>query len=177
VVSDRGPTRAGRHGGQSACRLRRGAILRRLPLLITALVGCGGPETNRVPLARVTGTVTLDGEPLEKAVVVFESEDGAFSFGETDTRGRYELRFDSRTRGTTFGTKIVRISMNRRIHGLNSNDEGGPEDTAGGSFQKQPPERIPEKYNQRSVLTADVTEETATFNFDLVSHGSIEAHP
>ena len=174
MISDHRPISA-----DCGCRRSDG---RRAPIcwlafLLTVVVGCGGPERNRVPLVRVAGTVTLDGQLLEKAVVVFESEDGAFSFGETDARGRYDLRFDSRTRGVTFGKKIVRISMNRRIHGLNSNDEGGPEDPAGGSFKKQPKERIPEKYNRRSILAVEVTEDTDTFNFDLVSHDSSEPHP
>ena len=69
------------------------------------------------------------------------------------------------------GSKTVRISMNRRINGLNSNDEGGPEDAAGGSFQKQPPERIPEKYNVRSTLTVEVTADGDKFNFDLIAPG------
>ena len=141
-------------------------------ILIMAIVlsGCGGPRTKRVPLVHVSGIVTLKGNPLEKAVVVFEAPDASFSHAETDSRGRYELRFDSRTRGVTIGSKTVRISMNRRINGLNSNDEGGPEDSAGGSFQKQPPERIPEKYNVRSTLTVEVTADTDTFNFDLIAH-------
>ena len=140
-----------------------------LLMMVTILLGCGGSETKRVPLVRAAGAVTLNGKPLEKAVVVFESADGSFSHAETDSRGRYDLRFDSRTRGVTMGSKTVRISMNRRINGLNSNDEGGPEDTAGGSFSKQLPERIPEKYNIRSTLTADVTADTDTLNFDLTT--------
>jgi hypothetical protein len=138
-------------------------------LFVVALIGCGGPETTRVPLVRISGTVTLDGERLKKAVVVFESDDGSFSASETDSRGRYDLRFDSRTRGVTLGKKTVRISMNRRVHGLNSNDEGGPEDKAGGSFKKQPKERVPEEYNHRSTLVVDVTADTGRFNFDLHS--------
>jgi hypothetical protein len=113
--------------------------------------------------------VTLDREPLANAIIVFESADGSFSFAQTDSRGKYDLRFDSQSRGTTLGKKIVRISMNRRIKGLNSNDEGGPDDMAGGSFEKQPKERIPEEYNLRSTLTADVTASANTFNFDLSS--------
>jgi hypothetical protein len=135
--------------------------------LATLLLGCGGVETKQVPLVRVAGTVKLNGEPLANAVIVFEAADASFSYAQTDERGRYDLRFDSSRRGVTIGPKTVRISMNRRIHGLNSNDEGSPEDRAGGSFQRQPPERIPEEYNVRSKLTANVTADTHTFDFDL----------
>jgi hypothetical protein len=137
--------------------------------LVSGVVGCNGPETARVPLVRVSGVVTLDGDPLENAIVVFESEDGSYSYAQTDSLGHYDLKFDSQYAGVTLGQKAVRISMNRRIRGLNSNDEGGPGDTAGGSFEKQPKERIPEKYNLRSILSADVTASSKTFDFDLES--------
>lgn len=133
------------------------------------VVGCGGPETTRVPLVRVSGIVKLDGDPLANAVVIFESEEGSYSYAQTDSEGRYDLRFDSQFRGVTLGKKTVRISMNRRIRGLNSNDEGGPDDTAGGSFEKQPKERVPEKYNLRSTLSVNVTASTKSFNFDIES--------
>jgi hypothetical protein len=137
--------------------------------LSCTLAGCGGPETNRVELVRVRGVVKLDNEPLENAVVVFESPDKSFSYAQTDARGRYDLRFDSSSRGAAPGPKIVRISMNRRILGLNSFDEGSPNDKAGGAFEAQPPERIAERYNSRSVLTANVTPEADTFDFNLFS--------
>lgn len=150
-------------------RWNRCQTLWALPLLAWVLIGCHGPETTHVPLVKVSGTITLDGEPLANAVVVFEGEDGSFSFAETDSRGRYALKFDSQSRGTTQGRKTVRISMNRRLLGLNSNDEGGPGDSAGGSFKKQPTERIPEKYNLRSTLSAHVTASARRFDFDLFS--------
>ena len=124
-------------------------------MAMTAVVhGCGGPETMRVELVRLGGAVSLDGTPLVKAVVIFEAPDGSYSYSETDSRGRYSLRFDSRNYGIKAGAKTVRISMNRRINGLNSTDEGGPEDKAGGWFGKQPPEIIAERYNERSRGTA-----------------------
>jgi hypothetical protein len=134
-----------------------------------ALVGCGVPGVNRVPLVRVRGVVTFDGKPLAKAVIIFESPDGSFSYAQTSSRGRYDLWFDAQTRGVTPGKKTVRISMNRRLRGLNSHDEGGPGDRAGGAFRKQSPEKIPARYNVHSTLTVDVTADTRTFNFDLKS--------
>jgi hypothetical protein len=113
--------------------------------------------------------VKLDGKPLQKAVVIFESTDGSYSFAQTDRWGRYDLRFDSQTRGVTPGAKTVRISMNRRLRGLSSNDEGGPGDRAGGAFKKQPPEAVPEQYNLHSSLRAEVTTDTTRFDFDLKS--------
>jgi hypothetical protein len=145
--------------------------LRTVALITVAIwvLGCGGPLVKPVQLVLVSGSVKLDEKPLPRAIVVFEAADASFSYAMTDQQGRYDLQFDSRTRGATLGPKTVRISMNRRIHGLNSNDEGGPDDQAGGSFKKQQPELIPDKYNSRSTLTREVTLEARTFNFDLRS--------
>src|ERR1700761_6959661 len=43
-------------------------------LLIVALAGCGGAE--RVSLAPLTGSVTLDGKPLEAGMIVFTPAKG-----------------------------------------------------------------------------------------------------
>jgi hypothetical protein len=137
------------------------------PILAMVLAGCGGPNPEEVTLVRANGTVTLDGEPLENAIVVFEAANGVFSYARTDSRGRYVLRFDSKEMGVTPGKKTVRISMNRRIFGLNSKDEGAPDDPAGGSFPKQPPERVPRKYNSQSELSTEVTPDRTTYDFDL----------
>jgi hypothetical protein len=139
------------------------------PILVMGFAGCGGGYPIALPLIRAHGTVTLDAEPLEKAVVVFEARDGSFSYAETDSRGLYVLRFDSNEMGVTPGKKTVRISMNRRILGLNSNDEGGPEDAAGGAFPRQPPERVPSRYNTRSDLSVEVKPERTRYDFDLRS--------
>ena len=138
-------------------------------VLAFVAAGCSDPSTKRVRLVRVSGTVTLDGVPLANAIIVFEAEDHSFSEAKTDDSGRYDLRFDSYTRGVTVGRKVVRISMNRRINGLNSTDEGGPEDRAGGWFGKQPEEVVPAKYNDESVLTRLVTEDSHRIDFALVT--------
>jgi hypothetical protein len=137
-----------------------------LVLGLCLVAGCG-PAVKEAPLVRARGVVTFNGAPLENAVVVFEGDDGSYSYSATDSRGRYRLRFDSQTLGVAPGKKIVRISMNRRIHGLNSNDEGGPDDRAGGAFPEQPSEIIPERYNVSSTLSVVVTPEDKTFDFDL----------
>jgi hypothetical protein len=149
--------------------MQQGNLARTLIALLIVLAGCGDARVKRPSLIRVRGVVTFDGKPLPKAVIVFESEDGSFSYAETDRRGRYDLRFDSQTRGTTVGTKIVRISMNRRIRGLNSNSEGGPGDRAGGKSKKLPPEMIPERYHVHSSLKVEITSDTKRFDFDLKS--------
>jgi hypothetical protein len=140
---------------------------RLLAAMFIVLAGCSDLHLKRPPLIRVRGVVTLDAKPLPKAVIVFESDDGSFSYAETDRRGRYDLQFDSQTRGTTLGTKIVRICMNRQIRGLNSNSEGGPGDRAGGKSKKMPPEAIPDQYNTHSTLRVEIKSDTSRFDFNL----------
>jgi hypothetical protein len=65
------------------------------PALVLAGAGCGssGPRT-----VKINGTVTLDGKPLEGALVTFipEAKDGHLATGRTDTGGHFQL--------TTFNT-------------------------------------------------------------------------
>lgn len=58
-----------------------------LPVL---LCGCGPSRPTTVP---VSGTVLLDGEPVESAAVIFSSvEGGRPATGITDAQGRFRLR-------------------------------------------------------------------------------------
>src|SRR4051812_37296397 len=51
-------------------------------------LGCGGPQA-----ARVSGTVTLDDQPLTKGSVTFNPVGtGALASGQIDAQGRYQLR-------------------------------------------------------------------------------------
>jgi hypothetical protein len=136
-------------------------------MAVIVLAGCRPSYQQRVTLVRAHGTVTLDGKPLDKAIVIFEAPDGSFSYAQTNSKGRYDLRFDSYERGVTPGKKTVRISMNRRLLGLNSNDEGAPDDRAGGSFPKQPAERVPPRFNTHSELSVEVTPDRHAYDFDL----------
>lgn len=63
------------------------------------LAGCSGePEPPKLPdPVKVTGTVTLDGKPLEGAAILFQptSEKGyQGAAGQTDASGKYELNTD-----------------------------------------------------------------------------------
>lgn len=139
-------------------------------------LGCSTkPGTNYqdVTLLSVTGTVTLDGQPLPKAVVTFETEgQGTFSYAMTDDAGQYELRFDSEMKGCTPGRKRVEISTTRKILGLNTSEEGAaPSGEGGGEGPAVPSEKeqVPAKYNKKSELIAEVSASAVTHNFDLKS--------
>jgi hypothetical protein len=55
-------------------------------LVFAAILGCGPGNK-----ARVTGRITLDGQPLDKVLVMFVPDAGPSSGGVTDQDGRYEL--------------------------------------------------------------------------------------
>lgn len=70
-------------------------LLRSLCLvLLVVLMGCSdGPRRDGPEMVKVTGTVTLDGEPVEGAHIRFSPEAGGpAAYAVSDRRGRYELR-------------------------------------------------------------------------------------
>jgi hypothetical protein len=141
-------------------------------MMIAALftIGCGKPKADYslVDLVAGRGTVTLDGQPLAGAVVIFEDlTDGTFSYGMTDAAGQYVLQFDSEMRGVKTGKKVVRISTTRKLVGLNAKpgqEEEGEEVSASAVAGV---EQVPDRYHQNSELTVEVTSESGDFNFDL----------
>lgn len=127
-----------------------------LLLSVLAVVGCGsdGPE-----LADVTGTVTLDGKPLQGARVTFAPESkGSPSYGMTDAEGNYSLMYSRDESGAMVAKHNVSIETEK----LSAEDmaEGVPV-----------PEfvPVPEKYNQPGALTADVKPGDNDIDFDLKS--------
>lgn len=66
-------------------------------------------------------------------------------------------------KGVKLGEKVVRISTNRKILGLNSkpgSEEGEP-------AKAKTPEQVPEIYNKKSELKVTVEKGSGPFNFDL----------
>lgn len=122
--------------------------------------GPGGPE-----IASVEGRVTLDGEPLANAAIVFIPEDGRPAGATTDKDGHYVLNFTEGRSGAIPGKNLVRVTTVR--------DAGETED---GTPIPASPERIPMKYNAQSELSFDVKPgEKNVANFDLKSGGPLAA--
>lgn len=134
-------------------------------LLLVTSIGCNtSPQTDysQINLQDVTGTITLDGQPLANAVVTFHDEaDGTFSYGLTDSAGAYRLQFDSQKEGCKPGKKRVEVSTTRKILGLNSTEEGGDPDA------KRPAEKIPERFNKKSELIVEVSPTARQHDFQL----------
>lgn len=78
--------------------------------------GCGGLDS--VPVAEVTGRVTLDGKPVEGVILQFEPEENRskkalpVAFGTTDADGRYRaFRTGKAKFGAAVGVNHVRITL------------------------------------------------------------------
>jgi hypothetical protein len=121
--------------------------------------GCGHDGYAELGLVDVTGTVTLDGQPLTGAKVSFEGNDKRSAIGTTDSAGHFRLMYDSQTPGAMPGLKIVRITT------ADTDVEGGGA-AEGSSVAK---ESVPARYNRQSELKADVSATQRTFNFELKS--------
>ena len=92
--------------------------------------GCG----SEMKVAPVSGTVTLDGAPLERASVLFlPKEGGRPSFGVTDEDGRYTLGYSMHEMGAEVGQCRVQIST--RVQPEGSDDDS-----------QLAPERVPRRY-------------------------------
>ncbi len=110
-------------------------------------------DYSELGLIEVSGRVTLDGEPLPQANVLFESEDTTFSYGRTDEAGRYELRFNPEQPGCLPGEKTVRITLGP------VGDDVDPDAASSVGLAA--------KYNSESVLRAHVSEHRRQFDFEL----------
>lgn len=115
-------------------------------------LGCQGDNEG------VTGTITLDGQPLTDAEVVFTPQEGGRpAMATTDASGKYELIYTVNQRGAPPGKYIVRIRSARTETGENGQDVNIPE-------------KVPAKYNQKSELAAEIQDgQSNQFNFDLES--------
>ena len=125
-------------------------------LLTACLLGCGGGGPREFEERHATtGVVTLDGAPLAKGEIVFESPEDVAA-GIPPGIGRIENAKYQATVST--GKKVVRISS---LLVTGEPDEMGIAPTR---------QLIPAKYNTDSQLEAVITESGDNeFDFDLLS--------
>ncbi len=105
----------------------------------------------------VTGTVSLDGQPIASGEVIFRAEDGK---GPTHAG---KIKDGTFSFSSSPGKKRVEITAMRPVPGRTENLNPG-----------SPPspvleQCIPEAYNSRSILTAEVKKDARQFPFDLKS--------
>jgi hypothetical protein len=120
--------------------------------------GCGS-HSDQPDLGVVRGTVTIDGKPLEGAVISFSpTEGGRVSQDKTDAKGNFNLIYIGNTRGAKTGKHSVRITTAYEVV-----------DPATGQMVEHE-ERVPKRYNStNTVLVADIKPGKNTVDFDLQS--------
>lgn len=129
-----------------------------LSLSLVGLVGCGGDSN----MGGVTGTVTLDGQPVSDATVNFTPKKaGSPSNGRTDSSGKYELSYSKSKKGAEIGEHTVRVTTFRK-----ANPDAETPITA-------VPEKIPARYNSKSELTKEVKSGNNTIDLELKSDGPV----
>lgn len=133
-----------------------------LTLLVAA--GCGGSGT--IP---VTGTVTLDGQPLPNAVVAFAPKDGSRpAVGRTDAQGNFQVTTFTENDGVMPGEHIVTVTAFETVYNAKKPSDGSDEGTGGRMDLKW---IAPQRYSQASAsgLSAAVSRGQTHFVFDLKS--------
>jgi hypothetical protein len=130
----------------------------RLGLVLTAfslsLNGCGGD-----PLGRhaISGTVTVDGKPLEKGNIGFQPTEGqATSEGAMVVAGKYNIPRDS---GLVPGK--YRVSINAPVPGTGGKPD---ENSLPGDPPAPPKELIPKEWNSASTQFVEI-KPTGPFTF------------
>jgi hypothetical protein len=135
--------------------------------MIILPLGC--TSSDQPELGQVTGTITLDGQPLTGVAVVFQPDNGRPARGMTNAEGKYELTYIRQTMGTKVGSNRVEIAPSEE--GEESNDvetgDGEPQPTANTPKPVKP--MVPKRYNSQSELKVDVKPGDNTFDFQLES--------
>lgn len=81
-------------------------------MTVMVVMGCGEGAPPAPKLEPVTGTVTLDGAPLERAVLSFlpKESTGQVAVGVTDATGKYEAEYPGSLKGVPAGQYKVLIT-------------------------------------------------------------------
>ena len=137
------------------CPVRR-ALLFVFPLLLTiAFAGCGGDPLGRQP---VSGTVSVNGAPLEKGTVNFQPIEKGIGSGGRVEGGKYAI---ARKDGLPVGK--YRVTINAPTPGSAQADANAPP----GEPPPPPQELIPEDWNTKSEHTVDITSGKNEHNFEV----------
>lgn len=126
--------------------------------LSATLFGCGG-GADTPELVPVSGTVTVDGQPVEGVTVMFAPKaSGRKATGVTNSEGRYELVYTAGNYGATPGEYRVVIDDQREV-GV---DADGNTMFEGGN--------LPPKYSSGEIERT-VSEDSTLHDFEIVTAG------
>jgi hypothetical protein len=134
-------------------RIRLGCALAGVLALLGLTAGCGGQ-----PKAKVSGTVTLDGQPIENGTIMFYPKSGkGQSAGGAITNGKYNVE-------ASVGEMSVAISASKVV------GKQKMYDTPDSPVLDKVVEMLPAQYNTLTKLTATLKPGTNdNVNFDLTS--------
>lgn len=115
------------------------------------LAGCdSGPA-----VAPVTGLVTQDGEPLAGAMVEFQPDKGAPSYGYTDENGRYEMNYQTDRKGALLGHHYISVRTEGEVTDPKTD------------MTVNVPESVPAKFNDKTELEYEVVRGKNTFDVKI----------
>ncbi len=126
---------------------RRLFVFSSLLVLNAVMMGCGNPEmVDESQSVEVNGVITLDGKPLSNAEVTFLPADGDPLVGPalviTDNKGSYVMSVNA--------PRDYKVNVDRMMN-------GGPNP------------KLKEYQGEATTLSANVSEQNKTFNFELKS--------
>jgi hypothetical protein len=137
-----------------------------IPLVIAFAAGC---SKSPYAIAPVSGSVSLDGQPLTGGVVIFQpvasqgTVAGPGSTGRLDANGHFRLSTINGTPGAVVGEHVVRI--------YSRSPESAP--VSDSDSAATPKERVPERFNYASDLRFTVPKAgSADANFTLTTVAS-----
>lgn len=144
--------------------MRTSSVLFSIAMLALLMAGCG-PSADLPEVVPVSGTVTLDGEPLSGATVVFiptGSTAGRAAQGGTDATGRYELSSGEQKGAPAGEFKVV---VQKWVMPDGSDFKGGEMSPLEAGAQ----EKLPARYSSEEAteLKATVPGGGGTIDFDL----------
>ncbi|PQO36799.1 carboxypeptidase regulatory-like domain-containing protein [Blastopirellula marina] len=121
--------------------------------LLLATVGCMGGSSEH---GHVTGTLTINGSPVQDAVVTFApAEGGRSAIAVTQSDGTYELNYTPGVKGAKVGVNNVRITTYVAPE-LDDNKRVVNPGVA---------ERLPPKYSRGQEISVEVKPGDNTFDF------------
>ncbi len=124
-------------------------------LALTLISGCGGADTGG--RNAVSGSVSYDGKPIDNGRITFIQVDGKPPQASGDiVDGKYTIEA---VRGPLAGSHRVEIHWNKKTGKKIMNDPP--------NFIEEVKQMLPEKYNLRTTLNADVKSGSNVFDFAL----------
>jgi hypothetical protein len=129
------------------------------------MIGCGSSDgLNR---HAISGTVTLDGQPISRGAILFEpaTQESGTAVGATIRQGTFVIARDD---GPVPGNYVVRVYSSSEV-------QAPPSIRQTDRTPRPMVERFPPRYNTLTELRIGVRDRSVNrYNFDLNSDGSTE---